>query len=355
MRDYRLVEYRPNGWVKVGAVTGSVVGVATPEEVDAWQRYLEAIRGKARQTREDAGEASDGNGSEDGTASDSREVDSVPEPPVDGLPAPEGPVPPSGQGPAPEAQAPPSEQVPTPEPVGTQAPKPEKTPPPGAQPPAPEPAEAEAPTLEETPPAPEAQPPPPRPSPTPAPTPAPTPSPTPPPAPAPTPAPKPVPTPAPAPEKESPPAGAPQPTPAPKAPDRDRGKKKDRAWPLAKRGRMTSNFRQHKERRPPSKAPGIDLACPIGTGVRAWSAGRVIRSRWSQAGGRSLWLDHGDGLQTYYCHLNRILVLEGERVSTGQRIAESGNTGNSTGPHLHFSVISKRRYVDPEKFLLYAE
>jgi murein DD-endopeptidase MepM/ murein hydrolase activator NlpD len=89
--------------------------------------------------------------------------------------------------------------------------------------------------------------------------------------------------------------------------------------------------------------------------VRAWSTGRVIRSRWSEAGGRSLWIDHGDGLQTYYAHLSRIRVLEGETVSTGQRIADSGNTGHSTGPHLHFSVIFKRRYVDPEEYLRFAE
>jgi murein DD-endopeptidase MepM/ murein hydrolase activator NlpD len=120
---------------------------------------------------------------------------------------------------------------------------------------------------------------------------------------------------------------------------------------LKRRYYITSSFQAHRNRTPPSKSPGIDLACPPGTDVRAWAGGKVARSRWSQGGGRSLWIHHGRGLQTYYAHLSCVHVLEGETVKAGQKIGESGNSGNTTGPHLHFSVIKKRQYVDPEEFL----
>lgn len=155
--------------------------------------------------------------------------------------------------------------------------------------------------------------------------------------------------------KKTAPPGAQQPTPSKKKASAERLQGNGRAWPLEKRCPMTSSFQAHKNRTPPSKAPGIDLACPVGTEVRAWAAGRVTRSRWSKAGGRSLWIDHGKGLQTYYAHLNSVHVLEGETVSPGQKIGESGNTGHTTGPHLHFSVIKRRQFVDPDKYLRFDE
>ena len=85
--------------------------------------------------------------------------------------------------------------------------------------------------------------------------------------------------------------------------------------------------------------------------MRAWARGKVIRSRWSDGGGRCLWLQHGGGIKTYYAHLNAAFVLEGEVVSAGQKIGESGTTGSSTGPHLHFSVVKDGKYVDPEPFV----
>lgn len=127
------------------------------------------------------------------------------------------------------------------------------------------------------------------------------------------------------------------------------------SWPLPKRYRISCNFQGHKKRTPPSKAPGIDLACPMRTNVYAWASGKVIRSRWSPKGGRSLWIQHGRGFKTYYAHLNCAYVLEGERVKVGQKIGESGSTGNSTGPHLHFSVVRSGRYVDPERFLVFEQ
>jgi murein DD-endopeptidase MepM/ murein hydrolase activator NlpD len=130
---------------------------------------------------------------------------------------------------------------------------------------------------------------------------------------------------------------------------------RDRVRPLAGRCRVTSTFADHRGRTPPSTAPGIDLACAVGTDVRAWAAGKVIRSRWSDLGGRSLWISHDDGIRTYYAHLSSLAVLEGESVSAGQKIAESGDTGHTTGPHLHFAVVRNGEYVDPDSYLPGAE
>lgn len=178
---------------------------------------------------------------------------------------------------------------------------------------------------------------------------APSPAPTPEPTPAPEPEPPPEPTPEPEPEPAPQPEPEPEPAPAPSSPTPgDAGP----AYPLPRRYRITSNFRDHQNRKPPSTAPGIDLACPIGTEVRAWAKGTVLRCRWTAAGGRSIWLQHGGGFKSYYAHLNAIHVTEGETVLAGQRIGDSGNTGNSTGPHLHFSIVRDGKWVDPEKFFL---
>lgn len=167
--------------------------------------------------------------------------------------------------------------------------------------------------------------------------------------PEPEPTPEPTPAPEPEPNPEPTPAPEPEPPPAPSSPTPgDAGP----AYPLPRRYRITSNFRAHQNRKPPSTAPGIDLACPMGTEVRAWAKGTVIRCRWTTAGGRSIWLQHGGQFKTYYAHLNATHVVEGETVLAGQRIGDSGNTGNSTGPHLHFSITRNGQWVDPEKFFL---
>jgi murein DD-endopeptidase MepM/ murein hydrolase activator NlpD len=149
-------------------------------------------------------------------------------------------------------------------------------------------------------------------------------------------------------------APAPQ-QPAPKAEGAGQVGKTGPAFPLPLRARITSTFADHKGRTPPSQAPGVDFGCGVGTEVRAWAKGKVVRSRWSQGGGRSLWIQHGGGIKTYYAHLNCAYVLEGENVKSGQKIGETGNTGRTTGPHLHFSVVRKGTYVDPEKFLVFEE
>lgn len=92
---------------------------------------------------------------------------------------------------------------------------------------------------------------------------------------------------------------------------------------------------------------GIDLAIPEGTTVAAAQKGKVSFAGWGNGYGYRVVLDHGDGTQTTYNHLSDIGVKVGDMVDAGSAIALSGNTGRSTGPHLHFEVKKDGRYVDP--------
>jgi murein DD-endopeptidase MepM/ murein hydrolase activator NlpD len=86
---------------------------------------------------------------------------------------------------------------------------------------------------------------------------------------------------------------------------------------------------------------GIDFGAPIGTTVRAAAAGTVILAKgggYNGGFGTYIVIDHGDGTQTLYAHLSQLNTSVGEKVNQGEKIAESGNTGHSTGPHLHFEV-----------------
>ena len=83
---------------------------------------------------------------------------------------------------------------------------------------------------------------------------------------------------------------------------------------------------------------GHDFAVPIGTPVRAAGAGRVVRVSCGGAFGIEIVVEHPGGYYTQYAHLAAVTVDQGDRVTTGQWIAQSGTTGNSTGPHLHFEV-----------------
>lgn len=94
---------------------------------------------------------------------------------------------------------------------------------------------------------------------------------------------------------------------------------------------------------------GLDIPKPIGTPVQA-SGDAVVESIDGKRG--TIVLNHGQEIKTQYSHLSKILVNEGERVRTGQAIAATGNTGRSTGPHLHYEVRVAGVAVDPRQSLV---
>ncbi|MEU6365063.1 M23 family metallopeptidase [Streptomyces sp. NPDC046931] len=99
---------------------------------------------------------------------------------------------------------------------------------------------------------------------------------------------------------------------------------------------------------------GQDFAVPIGTPVRAVGSGRVVRVTCGGAFGIEVVIRHSGGYCTQYAHLAAVTVGPGDRVGTGQLIAQSGTTGNSTGPHLHFEVRSTPEWgsgIDPVPWL----
>lgn len=113
------------------------------------------------------------------------------------------------------------------------------------------------------------------------------------------------------------------------------------------RGRLTSPFGMRRG----AHHTGIDLAAPTGTVVSAADAGRVSFAGTKGAYGRLVIIDHENGYQTYYAHLNTISVNVGTRVHKGQQIGTVGSTGRSTGPHLHFEVRRNGTPVNPSSYL----
>ncbi|MEU3734830.1 MULTISPECIES: M23 family metallopeptidase [unclassified Streptomyces] len=136
-------------------------------------------------------------------------------------------------------------------------------------------------------------------------------------------------------------------------------KKKAASWvDPVKQYKLTASFAQNGGMWA-SKHSGQDFAVPIGTNVVAAHGGTVVKAGGNGAGdgpayGNAIVIKHGNGTYSQYAHLSKINVKAGQVVKTGQSIAKSGNTGNSSGPHLHFEIRTTANYgsaVDPVSFL----
>ena len=96
---------------------------------------------------------------------------------------------------------------------------------------------------------------------------------------------------------------------------------------------------------------GLDFQADTGTSILAAAGGVVVTQEYHPAYGNMVEVDHGNQLVTRYAHASRVLVKQGDIVRRGQKIAEIGTTGRSTGPHLHFEVLVQGVFQDPQKFL----
>ncbi len=120
-------------------------------------------------------------------------------------------------------------------------------------------------------------------------------------------------------------------------------------WPVEPSWRVSSTYgsRVHPVTGIRQLHNGVDLAVPVGTPVHAAQDGVVLKLAEDDRNGKYVVIDHGNGVRTGYCHLDRFDVEKGQQLSRGESLGLSGNTGRSTGPHLHFLVRVHGRTLDP--------
>lgn len=131
------------------------------------------------------------------------------------------------------------------------------------------------------------------------------------------------------------------------------GQKLPFGLPLTGNPKVTSGFggRIHPVTGKLSGHKGIDFSAVIGTNVFSPADG-TVESVWTDSTcGNGLKISHANGYETMYCHLNRVLVKEGENVSAGCKVAETGNTGRTTGPHLHYAIKESGSFVNPNNWI----
>lgn len=122
-------------------------------------------------------------------------------------------------------------------------------------------------------------------------------------------------------------------------------------WPI--KGWLTSYFGMRKSPYTgrPKMHDGLDIAANTGTPIHVTADGVVARVETSSGYGKTVVVDHGYGYRTLYAHNSKNLVKRGQSVSRGDKIAEVGNTGRSTGPHVHYEILLNGVPVDPRKTL----
>jgi murein DD-endopeptidase MepM/ murein hydrolase activator NlpD len=116
--------------------------------------------------------------------------------------------------------------------------------------------------------------------------------------------------------------------------------------------RMASGYgmRIHPIYRIPKFHSGMDFSAPTGTDIYATGNGTVVFSGWKQNYGNCITIDHGFGYRTLYGHLNKLNARVGQKVTRGEVIGYVGDTGLSTGPHLHYEVIVRGKHDNPSKY-----
>ncbi|MCK8817395.1 peptidoglycan DD-metalloendopeptidase family protein [Natroniella sulfidigena] len=126
---------------------------------------------------------------------------------------------------------------------------------------------------------------------------------------------------------------------------------RDFIWPVE--GRITSGFawRVNPISNQRQFHNGIDIAVPEGTPVKATRAGEVLSSGWIRGYGKTVTIDHGNGVVTLYAHNSQLSVRSGQRVEQGEVIARAGSTGQSTGPHVHFEIRIDGDPANPKDYL----
>ena len=123
------------------------------------------------------------------------------------------------------------------------------------------------------------------------------------------------------------------------------------SWPVT--GKVTDGYgwRTHPITGKRQFHEGIDIAASSGTAVRAAASGTVTFAGWSNGYGRLVVVSHGEGYETKYGHLSRYAVSKGAKVSKGDTLGYVGQSGDATGPHLHFEITVSRQAKNPRNYL----
>ena len=131
-----------------------------------------------------------------------------------------------------------------------------------------------------------------------------------------------------------------------------RTRRVERFVPVRSGYELTARFGQSGGYWSGGRHTGLDIADSHGTPVRAAQSGKVIAAGWQSSDGNRIEIKHADGTVTTYSHLSQIRIDVGDRVDGGQRIGSMGSTGNATGTHLHFDVLSdSEEFVAPGPWL----